>query len=160
MSNFSAHQIRQASSGDIDLVAPLFDAYRQFYGGSADLALARGFLLERLRQEQSVIFMALAPDGTTPLGFTQLYPAFSSLSAARIFILNDLYVAPQARRLGVGAGLLQAAVAYARAAGAVRLTLSTAIDNHTAQSLYVAQGWRRDDAFAVFNFSLAGDQEA
>jgi len=144
---------RQASIADLDLLTPLFDAYRQFYGKPADLALARDFLLERFRHQQSVLFLALDGDGSA-LGFTQLYPSFSSVSAARTFILNDLYVAPQARRLGVGARLLQAAAEYGRALGAVRLSLSTAVDNETAQALYATQGWVRDTKFQAYTLAL------
>ena len=154
MHNPTTPSIRQATLADLDNLSLLFDAYRQFYGRPPDLTLARTFLLERFQQDQSVLFIAYGPDGTTPVGFTQLYPSFSSLSAARIFILNDLYVVPQARRLGAGAGLLQAAAAYARTAGAVRLMLSTALDNRAAQALYTSQGWVRDEEFCVFNLSL------
>ena len=126
---------RQAGIADIDALAPLFDAYRQFYGKDPDLAIARAFLLERLQRGESVIFVS----GTTAdpaLGFTQLYPCFSSVSAARSFLLNDLYVLPQARRTGVAIALLSAATEFARAAGADSLSLSTALDNTGAQALY------------------------
>jgi len=144
---------RQASIADLDLLSPLFDAYRQFYGKPADLALARDFLLERFRHQQSVLFLAL-DDAGQALGFTQLYPSFSSVSAARTFILNDLYVAPSARRGGIAAQLLQAAADYGRALGAVRLSLSTAVDNETAQALYAAQGWVRDTKFQAYTLAL------
>jgi GNAT superfamily N-acetyltransferase len=65
-------------------------------------------------------------------GFAQLYPSFSSGSLARIFILNDLFVSPEARRCGAGIGLLQAAVDYGRRVGALRLVLSTEVSNATA----------------------------
>ena len=72
----------------------------------------------------------------------------------RIFILNDLFVAPEARRTGAGRALLQAAEAHARAAGAVRLTLSTAIDNESAQQLYEANGYQRDRSFQQYHLQL------
>ena len=145
--------VRRASVADLDLVVPLFDAYRQFYGQTADLDLAREFLRERLERDQSVILLALRPNGSA-IGFTQLYPSFSSASARRIFILNDLFVDPAARRSGAGRALLQAAVDFGRAAGAVRLSLSTALTNTTAQSLYEAAGWRRDEVFCNYNLTL------
>ena len=70
--------VRQAALADLDLVAPLFDAYRQFYGRASDLAAATAFLRDRFGHGQSVIFLAL--DGAEPVGFTQLYPSFSSVS--------------------------------------------------------------------------------
>ncbi len=145
--------VRRASLADVDLVAPLFDAYRQFYEQTPDLALAREFLRERLQGEQSVIFLALRSDGSAA-GFTQLYPSFSSASAQRIFILNDLFVDPSARRRGVGQRLLDAAAEFGRSEGAIRLTLSTAHANTAAQALYEAHGWRRDEVFRSYHLAL------
>jgi GNAT superfamily N-acetyltransferase len=115
--------VRQATILDLDLLVPLFDAYRQFYRKPSDLDLARRFLLERFQHNESVIFLAVRQDGGAA-GFTQLFPSFSSASAARILILNDLFVLPDARRMRVGSLLLAAAAAFGRAVGAVRLTLS------------------------------------
>jgi ribosomal protein S18 acetylase RimI-like enzyme len=145
--------VRRATVADLERIAPLFDAYRQFYGQAHDLALAREFLRERLEQDQSVIFLALDPGGSA-VGFTQLYPSFSSASAQRIFILNDLFVDPLARRSGVGRALLEAAADFGRSAGAVRLTLSTAHTNTSAQSLYEATGWLRDEIFRSCHLAL------
>ena len=145
--------VRRASLADVDLVAPLFDAYRQFYEQTPDLALARTFLRERLEQDQSVIFLALRSDGSA-VGFTQLYPSFSSARAQRIFILNDLFVDPGVRRRGVGQRLLDAAADFGRSAGAIRLTLSTAHANTAAQALYEAHGWRRDEIFRSYHLAL------
>jgi GNAT superfamily N-acetyltransferase len=131
----------------------LFDAYRQFYRKPSDLNLARQFLFERFHHNQSIVFLALRPDGSA-VGFTQLYPSFSSASAARIFILNDLFVQPEARRAGVGSALLAAAASLGRALGAVRLTLSTEVMNAAAQALYETEGWTRQTDFYVYNLSL------
>lgn len=144
---------RQASVADIASLAPLFDAYRVFYGKPSDVAVARTFLLERFQHNQSVVFIALQSDGTA-VGFTQLYPSFSSAAVARTFILNDLFVVPELRRSGVAAQLLEAAANYGRAVGAIRLSLSTAIDNETAQALYVSQGWVRDTKFYAYSLPL------
>ena len=145
--------VRRATIADLDRIAPLFDAYRQFYGQAHDLALAREFLRERLEQNQSVIFLALDPVESA-VGFTQLYPSFSSASAQRIFIVNDLFVDAAARRGGVGRALLATAADFGRSAGAVRLTLSTAHSNTSAQSLYEATGWLRDEIFRSYHLVL------
>ncbi|MGA2714532.1 MAG: GNAT family N-acetyltransferase [Bryobacteraceae bacterium] len=145
--------VRQATIFDLDLLIPLFDAYRQFYRKPSDLDLARRFLFERFQHNQSIIFVALRPD-CSAVGFTQLFPSFSSASAARIFILNDLFVQPEFRRKGVGALLLRAAAGFGHAAGAVRLTLSTEIANQPAQALYESCGWMRQTDFHVYNLSL------
>ena len=107
------------------------------------MAAARNFLLERFNHAESVLF--IAHEGTEPIGFTQLYPSFSSVSLERIYILNDLFVNELGRRKGTGSKLISAAIHFARVAGAIRLGLSTAITNTGAQALYEAQGWERDD---------------
>lgn len=146
--------IHQATIADLDQLVPLFDAYRQFYAQPSDLSGARAFLSERLKRAQSTIFLALDETGHA-LGFTQLYPSFTSTRMRRIFILNDLYVAPEGRRQGVGKALLTASADFARTEGAARLTLSTAIDNLTAQRVYEANGWVRDEAFYSYNLALS-----
>lgn len=144
--------IRQATLADIDALAPLFDAYRRFYEQPGDIALASDFLHERLERNESTILVAEA-DGQL-LGFCQLYPTWCSVAAARIFVLYDLFVDPDVRRGGVGRALMRAAQAFGRAAGAVRLDLTTARTNTRAQALYESEGWQRDDVFLTYNLSL------
>ena len=147
--------VRQATIHDLDVVAPLFDAYRVFYRKPSDLAAARAFLLARFSRLESVIFLAFDGDSpNSPAGFTQLYPSFSSASLAPILVLNDLYVEASARGRGVGQALLHAAADYGRRAGAVRLTLSTERTNLAAQSLYQANGWTLEEAFLNYNLVL------
>jgi GNAT superfamily N-acetyltransferase len=145
-------QIKRATISDLDGAAPLFDAYRQFYGQRSDLAAARAFLDERLRRDESVIFLAVAdgqPSGEA-LGFTQLYPSFSSVSLKRLWVLNDLFVDPNVRRGGVGRRLLERAREWAIETGAKGLVLTTAVDNSTARALYESCGWQRDDAYQPY----------
>jgi putative acetyltransferase len=136
----------------VELVAPLFDAYRQFYGQPPDPDGARRFLAERLGRGESVVYAVV--EGGRALGFTQLYPSFSSVSMRSIWILNDLFVAEEARRRGVGARLLRAARDHALKTGAARLALSTAVTNTAAQALYERDGWRRDTAFLHYEYEL------
>jgi GNAT superfamily N-acetyltransferase len=143
-------RIERAGLADLDAAAPLFDAYRQFYGQRPDLSAARAFLEERLLRDESVIFLAVADDGSA-LGFTQLYPSFSSVSLKRLWVLNDLFVAPGVRRGGVGRRLLERAREWAVETGAKGLVLSTAVTNKAAQSLYESCGWRRDDEFQHYH---------
>jgi ribosomal protein S18 acetylase RimI-like enzyme len=144
--------IRQATLADAHAVAPLFDAYRQFYNKPADPELALRFIGERLANGESAIFLATGDDGAA-LGFVQLYPTFSSVSAARIYTLNDLFIAPQARRGNVARLLIDAAANFARAQGAIRMSLSTGIANAAAQALYESGGWVRDEQY--YHYSLA-----
>jgi GNAT superfamily N-acetyltransferase len=148
----SAIIVRQAVLSDIEALAPLFDSYRQFYGRPSDIAAAREFLLARFNHGESTLF--IAHEGAAPVGFTQLYPSFSSVSLARVFVLNDLFVHEQARRKGVASKLISAAIEYARSLGAVRVSLSTATGNETAQALYLSAGWWRDEQFFVYHFAV------
>jgi len=142
-----------ATAADADRVAPLFDAYRQFYGLPPDLRLCRQYLAERLARDESVVLLAGEADGTA-LGFVQMYPGFSSLAAARTYVLYDLFVDPAARQRGVGRRLMEAAAEEARRRGAVSLVLSTAKTNHPAQRLYESLGWVRDEEFYEYNLRL------
>jgi ribosomal protein S18 acetylase RimI-like enzyme len=140
--------VRRATERDVDLVAPLFDAYRQFYDQAADINRARSFLSERLAREESIVLVAVKADSV--VGFTQLYPSFSSTSAARTCILNDLYVAPEHRRSGVARLLLNEAARFARTVGAIELSLSTAHSNTAAQKLYESLGWVLDEKYRSY----------
>jgi len=144
--------IRPATVHDLDVVAPLFDAYRSFYGRPSDLARARAFLAERFQHHESIIFLAL--DASGAVGFTQLYPVFSSVSCTRKYLLNDLFVGPAARGSGVARALLVAAADFARAQGAASLSLSTGVGNAVAQRLYESLGWTRDESFYEYNLVL------
>jgi ribosomal protein S18 acetylase RimI-like enzyme len=135
-------------------VAALFDAYRQFYGQSADYALAEAFLRARFINNDSVVFLAIDPQSGDGLGFVQLYPSFSSAAARRIWILNDLYVAPPARQRGVGRALLDAARDHGVSTGAKRLVLSTAATNRAARALYESYGYEQENMFVVYKLDL------
>jgi GNAT superfamily N-acetyltransferase len=139
----------RAELDDLDALIPLFDGYRQFYGQRPDPAGARAFLAERFKRGESVIFLAVV-DGAI-VGFTQLYASFSSVSMKRLWVLNDLFVTPDARKSGAGRALLERAERWADETGAKGLTLSTQITNRTAQRLYEACGWTKDEEFVHYH---------
>ncbi len=146
-------EIQQATIDHLEGLVPLFDQYRQFYGQDSDLESAQNFLKDRFFHSESIIFIA-QEDSQTTIGFTQLFPSFTSTGCARLYILNDLFVAPSHRGRGVAADLLDAAAAFGRKMGAVRLTLSTAVDNLVAQRVYEHAGWIENHAFKTYNFAL------
>lgn len=148
--------IRAAQIDDLEAIAALFDQYRVFYGKPSDICLARAFIGERMHKAESVILVAEAAGGELA-GFVQLYPGFSSVSAARIYVLNDLFVGHAHRRQGVGRLLLEAAHRFAQEAGAARLSLSTATSNHPAQTLYESLGWIRDQEFHHYTLAVGPD---
>jgi ribosomal protein S18 acetylase RimI-like enzyme len=146
--------ITQASLDDLDALAPLFDGYRVFYKRASDPAAAREFLRERLALRESVIFIARDGSGEAA-GFTQLYPCFSSVSARRLWILNDLFVSESARGRGVARALMAAARNHALQTGAIRLVLQTARDNARAQALYESLGYVRSDGMYEYSLELS-----
>ena len=137
------YTISRATPAELDTVAPLFDAYRVFYGKRSDVAAARAFLDERLTNDESVVLLARDDASSSGLGFTQLYPSFSSVAARRLWILNDLFVAEHARRRGVARALMHGARELALQTGAIRLTLQTERRNTQAQALYESLGYVR-----------------
>lgn len=140
---------RLATLADLDAVSPLFDAYRQFYEQAPDAAAARAFIRDRMQRGESVILMAV-DEAQRVVGFAQLYPLFCSIEAQPIYLLSDLFVQPEARRMGAGRALLLAAERHARETGRVRLELTTARTNKTAQAAYESLGWRRDEVYYAY----------
>lgn len=151
MSSVPACSVRPAVVGDLDLIAGLFDHYRQFYGNPAEPDVARRFIADRLRRGDSFIFLAATPT-CSDAGFCQLYPTWCSVAAAPVLVLYDLFVAQCARRQGVGRALMRAAQLHALRIGVARMELQTARTNVAAQSLYESLGWRADTTFLTYQW--------
>ena len=147
-------RIHTATLADLEPVAQLFDAYRQFYDYPADLSLASAYIAQRLQQGESVVLLAREAAGSA-LGLCQLYPTCCSLEAQPIYALYDLDVAPAARGAGVGNQLLLAAEQTARDHGMCRLDLTTAKTNLPAQAAYEALGWVRDEVYFAYSKAVA-----
>jgi ribosomal protein S18 acetylase RimI-like enzyme len=144
----------RADARHLDALAPLFDAYRVFYGQPSDVERARAFVKRRLLDdgENSVFFVAMHLDD--PVGFTRMWATHSSIAARPAWILEDLYVAPSARRRGVAEALMRRAEQHAREGDAVWVSLETAYDNASAQALYESLGYEREAAFWKYNLQL------
>ena len=147
-------RIVQATLEHLDLLTPMFIKYREFYGELALPDSSRKFLENRLKRKESVIYMALADDEDRLLGYCQLYPSFSSLSLKRVWILNDIYVAEDARRQLVADRLLQTAKKMAKDTNAIRLRVATSQNNLAAQKTYESIGFREDTAFKNYTLEL------
>ncbi len=141
-------KIIKADSSHIPLIAPLLDQYRIFYKQTSNINAAKEFLESRFSKGESILFLAFEDD--QPIGFTQLYTTFSSVSLQPVFILNDLYVDTNHRGKKVGEGLLTKAKNFCQEKGYKGLALETAINN-PAQKLYERLGWEKDtDCFHYF----------
>jgi GNAT superfamily N-acetyltransferase len=88
------------------------------------------------------------------IGFTLVYPTFSTVSLSRIWLLNDLFVEFNYRGQGIAAALMARVEADARQAGATRVFLRTAHDNTGAQALYEGRGYVHDEVFRRYDLML------
>ncbi len=140
--------IKTATLADLETLAPLFDGYRVFYKQKSNPEAASAFLRQHLETGFSVIFLATDPEGKG-LGFTQLYPTYSSVTMEKFYILNDLFVLPEGRGKGIGKALLERAKQYAIDQNLKGLSLATATDN-PAQHLYEKLGWEKDTDFFYY----------
>ncbi len=147
-------RIVQATLEHLDLLTPMFIKYREFYGELPLPDSSRKFLENRLKRKESVIYMALADEEDRLLGYCQLYPSFSSLSLKRVWILNDIYVAEEARRQLVADRLLQTAKKMAKDTNAIRLRVATSQNNLAAQKTYESIGFREDTVFKNYTLEL------
>lgn len=143
--------ISNAGILDLDDLAPLFTAYRQFYidtslryaSYSQDSAEARAFLSQRLMQSDSRLYLVRDTAGKA-IGFTQVFESFSSMSLCRCWVLNDLFVLPELRGQKIGAGLLAHVEREAKAIGVGMLTMQTSPENVNAHRLYQKMGYQRE----------------
>ena len=144
--------VDRAGPDDLEVIVPLFDAYRVFYGQESDQDRARAYLAARFVESDSVIFLARR-DGVAA-GFIQMYPSFSSVRTSRIWILNDLFVDASARRSGAAQALMEFATDWARESGALGLVLETAADNEPASTLYEKLGWKLQSDFKTYQLEF------
>lgn len=151
--------VRKAVIDDSGTVAGLYSAYCGFYRSDVTPEAAGKFVRERLEREEAVVFIAETradthSHPTVAVGFTLLYPKFSSTRLQRDWILNDLFVAPEHRREGAAQALLQAAVAFVKDSGSRVVALKTQVENSPARSLYERAGWRLDEKFVTYVFDV------
>jgi len=133
-------QIVEGSVGQLDELTILFNDYRIFYRKQTDLEGARIFLNERLNNRDSTIFTAI-DEGDHAVGFTQLYPLFSSTRMRRMWLLNDLFVTPNYRGKGVSKLLIERCKALAMETNASGLRLETEVRNNIGNQLYPSVGF-------------------
>ncbi len=149
----TVNNVRVATIADTEQLAQLFDLYRCFYGRESNLNESADFISERLKNNDSVIF-TVETDNRTLAGFTQLYPIFSSISAKKAWILNDLFVCDEFRSQGIASSLIRQSLVFCQNTGAEWVSLQTATDNFAAQRLYHKLGFVQDTQFLNYNYSL------
>ncbi len=144
-------QIKKIGLTELDDAAILFNAYRVFYNKPSDIESGKAFLKERIQKEESVIYGAY--EGDTIVGFTQLYPLFSSTRMKRLWLLNDLFVQPSARGKGISIQLIDAAKDLCRQTDACSLCLETGLDNVIGNQLYPRTGFELDDEYNHYEWT-------
>lgn len=132
--------IRTVQPDDLMAVSRLFNLYRVFYKQPDDISGAAAFLSERFRLSDSQILVAVNKKGEL-IGFTQLYPLFSSTRMKRLWLLNDLFVLEECRGQGISKKLIAAAKELAINTNACGLLLETAKTNLIGNQLYPATGF-------------------
>ena len=147
-------RIVQATLEHLDQLTPLFVTYREHFGQLPYPDSSRKFLEKRISRKESVIYLALADDEDKLLGYCQLFPSYSSLSLKRVWILNDIFVAEDARRMLVADRLLQTAKQMAKETNAVRMRVATSVSNEVAQKTYESIGFREDTRFKNYTLEL------
>jgi GNAT superfamily N-acetyltransferase len=144
--------ILQAYTRHLSLIVDLFDEYRQHHAQPANREGARVYLAERLERRDSAIFFASEGNGSfqRALGFTQLYPSFSSVWMKRIWILSDLYVLPEFRRRGIAQALHDRARQLALETRARGLAFSAARQNEAARLFCEKLGYVHEEEAGEF----------
>lgn len=146
--------IRKATLQDLDQLTTLFDQYLVFYKKPSNIEKHKSFLKERMENNEAIIFLAFDDEiKEKAIGFTLIYPTFSSILLSKILILNDLYVDSTIRNNGTGEKLILKTVELAKELGVKLVRLRTAKNNIIAQGLYNKMGFVRDDL--VFTYDLA-----
>jgi ribosomal protein S18 acetylase RimI-like enzyme len=139
-----APAIAVAGEDDLPDLLALMRAYCDFYAvGPSDedlLALSRALIADPDREGLQLV----ARDaGGAALGFATVYWTWSTTRGARIGVMNDLFVTPQARGMALGEALIAACAERCRERGVASLGWQTALDNTRAQALYDRIGARR-----------------
>ena len=139
-------RVHPVSEADLPKLVPLMRGYCDFYGvepPDEDLvAMARALLADPELEG----FQLLARDAAgRAIGFATVFWTWSTLSASRIGVMNDLFVAPEARGAGAADALILACRDRCRERGTTALTWQTAKDNLRAQAVYERLGAVREE---------------
>jgi len=140
-------KIIKAELSHLEDIVPLFDGYRIFYKQASNLKAAKAFIKNRLLLKDAIIYVAYIKNNA--VGFTQLYPLFSSVSMTPMYLLNDLYIDSTYRNQGIGEALINQAKQLCKTEKNKGLAIQTAFDN-PAQKLYQRLGFKSDTDLHFF----------
>ena len=136
--------VARAGEDDLPGLVPLVGAYLDFYETPAEPAAVEAFCRALLAdpEHEGIQLVARDADGA-PVGFATVFWSWSTTRLGRLGVMNDLFVAPEARGHGVADALILACRDAAREHGCVVLEWQTALDNHRAQAVYERVGGER-----------------
>jgi GNAT superfamily N-acetyltransferase len=135
-------RIRPATEDDIDALLPLMRGYCRFYEVEAPNDAGLGEMARALiaADDSEGMLLVGTDDGGAAVGFAACGWKWSSLRGARVVVLEDLFVDPDARGVGIGRALIDACADRARELGAPMIEWLTAPANARARSVYDATG--------------------
>jgi len=137
--------INPVGEPDLDELLVLVRAYCDFYAVTPTDRDLRALMLGLLGAGGREGLQLLARDAVgEPIGFATLLFTWSTTSAARAAVMNDLYIAPGARGQGLAEALIDRCQIESARHGAAKLTWITRPDNHRAQAVYDRIGAHRD----------------
>lgn len=134
--------VKKANLTDLNTLTKLFNLYRLFQKQPTDVEGARNFLEKRMKNNETEIYIAYLKNEA--VGFTLLYPSYSSVAMQRSWILNDLYVEKLARKKGVANVLLEQVIEFTKETKVCGIVLETCNDNYIAQKLYEKFGFVKE----------------
>jgi ribosomal protein S18 acetylase RimI-like enzyme len=148
-------EIDHASDSDVPALLPLLRGYCDFYEASPSddglLEMARALIAT---SDDDGALLVARDEGGAVIGFAIVCWKWSSLRASRIAVMEDLFVAPEARGQGAADELIRACADLARKLGAPVMTWLTAPDNYRAQAVYNRAG-ATSEAFLEYELELA-----
>ena len=141
----TAAQIARVGTDDLDDLLPLVRAYCDFYEVSPSdedlIEVSRALIADPEREGLQLIAREAGGDA---VGFATIYWSWSTSDAARIGVMNDLFVIERARGRGIAEALIEACRDESGCRGARRLSWQTAPDNLRAQAVYDRVGATRE----------------
>jgi len=137
-------KVREFKARDLEQLTELFDSYRVWYGKKTDKVGAKHFLSERIKNEESTIYVCENSEAIL-VGFVQLYPLFSSTRMKKLWLLNDLFVNANFRGQGVSKQLIEKAKKLVKNTAACALCLETDKSNFIGNNLYPKTGFELNE---------------
>jgi GNAT superfamily N-acetyltransferase len=148
--------IATVSEADLPELLPLMRGYCDFYEVDPPddelLAMARTLIAD---PEHEGVQLIARDEGGRAVGFATIFWTWSTLSASRLGVMNDLFVAEDARGGGAAEALIAACAERCREHGATSLEWQTAHTNERAQAVYDRVGARRDDRWLDYSLEVA-----